>query len=72
AALEATHCACERSGWSTHFVTLWQRAADGAGEQLVAALPMYAKTHSYGEYVFDWAWADAYQRHDLPYYPKLL
>lgn len=72
AALEQTNCACERSGWSTRFVTLWQMAADGAGEQLVAALPLYAKTHSYGEYVFDWAWADAYQRNDLPYYPKLL
>ncbi|HAN56154.1 MAG TPA: GNAT family N-acetyltransferase, partial [Betaproteobacteria bacterium] len=39
---------------------------------LVAALPLYAKSHSYGEYVFDWAWADAYQRNGLAYYPKLL
>ena len=42
-----------------------------AGE-LVAACPLYLKDHSYGEYVFDWAWADAYQRHGLDYYPKLL
>jgi predicted N-acyltransferase len=39
---------------------------------LVAALPLYLKSHSYGEYVFDWAWADAYRRHGLDYYPKLL
>ena len=39
---------------------------------LVAACPLYLKDHSYGEYVFDWAWADAYQRHGLDYYPKLL
>jgi uncharacterized protein len=41
-------------------------------EALVAACPLYVKEHSYGEYVFDWAWADAYQRHGLAYYPKLL
>ncbi len=35
-------------------------------------MPLYLKSHSYGEYVFDWAWADAYQRHGLAYYPKLL
>ncbi len=40
--------------------------------RLAAALPMYAKFHSYGEYVFDWAWADAYKRNGLDYYPKLL
>jgi predicted N-acyltransferase len=39
---------------------------------LVGAMPLYVKTHSYGEYVFDWAWADAYERHGLAYYPKLL
>lgn len=39
---------------------------------LLAFLPMYEKSHSYGEYVFDWAWADAYQRHGFPYYPKLV
>jgi predicted N-acyltransferase len=40
--------------------------------ELLAAAALYLKTHSYGEYVFDWAWADAYQRHGLAYYPKLL
>ena len=47
-------------------MTLWK------GHQLTAALPLYQKSHSYGEYVFDWAWADAYAQHGLPYYPKLL
>ena len=48
-------------------------SADSGGQgRLVAALPMYAKFHSYGEYVFDWAWADAYKRNGHDYYPKLL
>lgn len=42
------------------------------GEQPVAVMPMYLKQHSYGEYVFDWAWADAYNRYGLDYYPKLI
>jgi uncharacterized protein len=65
-ALHETGCASERSGWLPRFVTLWE---DGA---LIAAMPLYLKFHSYGEYVFDWAWADAYQRHGLEYYPKLV
>jgi predicted N-acyltransferase len=65
-ALHETGCASEQSGWQPQYLTLWQ---DG---QLAAALPLYLKFHSYGEYVFDWAWADAYQRNGLEYYPKLL
>jgi predicted N-acyltransferase len=42
------------------------------GGRLVAAMPLYLKSHSYGEYVFDWAWADAYRRYGRRYYPKLL
>jgi predicted N-acyltransferase len=66
AALHASHSAWPRSGWTPRFVTLWR------GNTLHAAAPAYLKTHSWGEYVFDWAWADAYQRHGLRYYPKLL
>ena len=65
-ALHASHSAWPRSGWTPRFVTLWR------GPELHAAAPAYLKTHSWGEYVFDWAWADAYQRHGLRYYPKLL
>ncbi|MCA8065787.1 GNAT family N-acetyltransferase [Burkholderia sp. AU38729] len=68
AALHVARCAVDDTGWSPHFVTL----TDERTGRLAAAAPVYAKQHSYGEYVFDWAWADAYQRNDLPYYPKLL
>jgi predicted N-acyltransferase len=42
------------------------------GEQLIGAMPLYVKYHSYGEYVFDWAWAEAFEQNGLNYYPKLL
>ncbi len=64
--LHRSGCAAPRTGWAPRFPTLWE------GERLVAAAPLYVKTHSYGEYVFDWAWADAHERHGLAYYPKLL
>jgi predicted N-acyltransferase len=65
-ALHETGCASHRSGWEPHFLTLWR------GARLCAGVPLYRKHHSYGEYVFDWAWADAYARHGLDYYPKWL
>ncbi len=65
-ALHATGCASPRSGWEPQYLTLWR------GEQLVGAVPLYRKHHSYGEYVFDWAWASAYQQHGIDYYPKWL
>ena len=65
-ALIDTGCAGARAGWQPQ-IALLER--DGG---LAAAMPMFLKSHSYGEYVFDWAWADAYQRHGLEYYPKLL
>ena len=63
-ALTDSRSATPDSGWLPQFVTLWQ------GEQLQAACPLYVKDHSYGEYVFDWAWANAYEQHGLAYYPK--
>ncbi|TWC64100.1 GNAT family N-acetyltransferase [Herbaspirillum sp. SJZ099] len=65
-ALHESGAACAETGWQPHFLTVWHE------EQLAGALPLYLKSHSYGEYVFDWAWAEAYQRHGLAYYPKLL
>jgi predicted N-acyltransferase len=65
-ALHESGCASARTGWRPCFVTAW---ADGV---LAGAVPLYAKMHSYGEYVFDWAWADAYRRHHRKYYPKLV
>jgi predicted N-acyltransferase len=59
-------CASPRTGWAPHYLLLRRQGA------LVGALPLYVKSHSYGEYVFDWAWADAWERAGLRYYPKLL
>jgi uncharacterized protein len=65
-AMHASGSATGATGWMPQFLAVYR---DG---QLAAACPLYLKDHSYGEYVFDWAWADAYQRHGLRYYPKLL
>lgn len=64
--LEQSGCVGKGSGWQPAHATLHR---DG---ELVAAMPLYLKDHSYGEYVFDWAWADAYQRNGIAYYPKWL
>ena len=65
-ALHASGSATAETGWIPQFLTLEREG------RLVGAAPLVLKLHSYGEYVFDWAWADAYQRHGLRYYPKLL
>ena len=65
-ALLETGCASRRTGWVPRFLLLRR------GGVLAAAMPLFAKSHSYGEYVFDWAWAEAHERHGLDYYPKLL
>jgi len=65
AALEHTGCVGRRTGWAPTYITL----NDAQG--LAAAAPVFAKTHSRGEFVFDWGWADAYHRVGLDYYPKL-
>lgn len=65
-ALEASGSVCEETGWQPNHLCLYE------SDRLVAAAPTWLKSHSHGEFVFDWAWADAYQRHGLPYYPKLL
>lgn len=63
-ALHETACAQAPAGWQPQFLTLWR------DDRLEAACPLYLKNHSYGEYVFDWAWANAYAQHGLDYYPK--
>ncbi|BEU96870.1 GNAT family N-acetyltransferase [Acidovorax sp. DW039] len=64
AALERSDSATPRTGWAARFISLWD------GQSLIGACPLYLKSHSYGEYVFDWAWASAYEQHGVPYYPK--
>ena len=68
-AMEESGSASAESGWKLQLLTLRHALPPQAG-QLVGAAVLYIKPHSYGEYVFDWAWADAYQRHGLNYYPK--
>jgi predicted N-acyltransferase len=68
-AMEESGAASAKSGWKLQLVTLRHILPPQAG-QLAGAAVLYIKPHSYGEYVFDWAWADAYQRHGLNYYPK--
>ena len=65
-AMASSGSAVPETGWTLQVFTLWQ------GDTLAAACPVYLKTHSRGEYVFDWAWAEAYERHGLAYYPKAL
>jgi predicted N-acyltransferase len=65
-AMHESGSATRTTGWSPQFVTLWREG------ELEAACPLYLKSHSYGEYVFDWAWANAYEQHGLRYYPKAL
>nr|WP_240479886.1 GNAT family N-acetyltransferase [Ralstonia mannitolilytica] len=69
-ALHESGSASPETGWSPQYLTLWEPTSDG--DVLAAAMPLYVKGHSYGEYVFDWAWANAYAQHGLEYYPKWL
>ena len=66
AAMHTSASASPKTGWTPRFMTLWN------GDELAAACALYLKDHSYGEYVFDHAWANAYHQHGLPYYPKAL
>ena len=62
-ALEQHNC-LEPWGWQPHYIVAFD------GSSLAGACPAYVKHNSYGEFVFDWAWADAYQRNEIAYYPK--
>lgn len=65
-ALESSKSVGKGTGWQPYHMLVRK---DG---ELVGAMPLYVKSHSYGEYVFDWSWAEAYERSGLNYYPKLL
>jgi predicted N-acyltransferase len=69
-AMQTSQSAVPETGWTLQVISLWRETPTGLA--LAAACPLYLKTHSRGEYVFDHAWADAYQRHGLAYYPKAL
>jgi predicted N-acyltransferase len=66
AALEDSQCTSEKTGWQVQHLLIEHN------NRVIAAMPCYIKTHSYGEYIFDWSWADAYHQHGIAYYPKIL
>ncbi|MEJ2115537.1 MAG: GNAT family N-acetyltransferase [Gammaproteobacteria bacterium] len=65
-ALEKNNCLGEKYGWYPHHLIVHNN------DELIAATPLYIKTNSYGEFVFDWSWASAYEQAGLNYYPKLI
>tara|TARA_R110001592_G_scaffold140906_2_gene362045 strand:+ start:21236 stop:22375 length:1140 start_codon:yes stop_codon:yes gene_type:complete len=65
-ALESSGAVSERSGWQAHHLVIKDK------NKIIAVMPSYLKHHSYGEYVFDFQWAEAYQRTGIEYYPKLV
>ena len=66
AALENSGSTIKETGWQPHHLLIKE------DDEVIAVMPLFLKYHSYGEYVFDWAWADAFHRHGYEYYPKLL
>jgi len=72
-ALETSGCASRATGWQPYHVQI-KRATSGSSQEaaIVAVMPLYLKTNSFGEYVFDWSWADAYQTYGAQYYPKFV
>lgn len=64
--LEETRCISRATGWEPHYLLIHEDSL------LIAAVPCYQKSHSYGEFIFDWSWADSLQRAGLRYYPKLI
>ena len=68
-ALESTGCTNKQTGWRPHHVATY---TVGRNKSLVAIMPLYLKTNSWGEYVFDWSWANAYKSYGYQYYPKFV
>lgn len=69
-ALEQAGCTSETTGWQPQHIALY--AVEGNKKTLEAIMPLYEKNNSYGEYVFDWSWANAYQNYGFDYYPKFV
>lgn len=67
--LEEAGCVGTATGWSPAHVLAWR--GQGPSRTLAGRAPAYVKTHSYGEFIFDWAWADACRRAGIAYYPKV-
>ena len=69
AALENSQSTDAKSGWQPFHLLVFNESDP---ETMIACCPLFIKSHSYGEYVFDWSWADAYHQSGLDYYPKLV
>ena len=65
--LETSGCVSQQTGWQPCHLVL-----ENEQQQVVAIVILYIKSHSYGEYLFDWSWADAFQQHGIAYYPKIV
>lgn len=65
-ALEETTCVGANTGWQIAHLALYR------SKKLIGAMPLYLKQHSYGEFVFDWSWAQAYEQQGMQYFPKAL
>jgi len=71
-ALEDSKSTTRATGWEPHHLLVEDESDGKEDNKILLVMPLFLKHHSYGEYVFDWSWADAYQRHGEDYYPKLL
>ncbi|UOD51100.1 GNAT family N-acetyltransferase [Orrella daihaiensis] len=71
-AFEQSASVCPDTGWQAQHLIVENEVGQGHANSVLAIVPLYLKAHSYGEFVFDWAWADAYERAGLRYYPKWL
>lgn len=71
AALETSGSVGEGTGWSPYHVVVRANDGENSDSAPMLCIPLYLKAHSYGEYVFDHGWADAYERAGGQYYPKL-
>lgn len=69
-ALEASGSVSEATGWAPCHLLVWDE--ERTPRRLMGAAPLYLKSHSYGEYIFDWSWANAASRMGIQYYPKLV
>ena len=71
--LESTGCTTDVSGWKPYHILVTESDVETqSGLRAIAAMPLYLKNNSWGEYVFDWSWAEAYTRHGMNYFPKFV
>ena len=71
--LESTGCTTDDSGWKPYHILVTENDVETqSSRRAIAAMPLYLKNNSWGEYVFDWSWAEAYTRHGMNYFPKFV